>query len=248
VYAGAFTGGGLFSSDDHGKHWHRHLFGSDALYTTGVSVDPKDHSVYVATLSGDGIWKSRDFGKTFVRIDRAPGAQAGVFLNLKGRGITVDPHRHGTIYAATSRGATAGTWRSQDAGATWIQVDPTSSFAVTVDPTDSDIVYVATQESGVLKSTDGGSTFVAKNVGLPEEITSSRTGSLQVDPRNSAWLYLGTEGNGVFKSVDGGEIWGAINVGLTDENVFGLAMDTSAPDRLYASTSSSVFKSLKVVR
>lgn len=245
VYAGAFTGGGLFSSDDHGRHWHRHLFGSDTIYTTGVSVDPFDHSVYVATLSGDGIWKSRDFGKNFVRIDQAMGAPAGQFLGLKGRGITVDPHRHGTVYAATSRGASAGIWRSQDAGASWVQVDATSSFAVTVDPRDSNIVYAATQESGVLKSTDGGTTFVAKNVGLPEEVTSSRTGSLLVDPRNSAWLYLGTEGNGVFTSSDGGETWTANDVGLTDQNVFGLAMDASAPDSVYASTSSSVFRTVE---
>jgi photosystem II stability/assembly factor-like uncharacterized protein len=248
VYAGSFTGGGLFSSQDHGRHWQRHLFGSGALYTTGVAVDAFDHSVYVATLSGDGIWKSSDFGNIFIRIDRAAGAQPGEFLDLKGRGISVDPHRHGIIFAATSRGGTAGIWKSRDAGATWVQVDPTSSFAITVDPTDSQIVYAATQESGVLKSTDGGDTFYAKSAGLPEELTSSRTGSLQVDRQSPETLYLATEGNGVFQSTDGAETWHTFNLGLSDENVFGLAMDYEAPERLYASTSSSVFKSVKSKR
>ena len=75
VYAGSFTGGGLYRSRDHGRHWERRLFGSSTIYVAGVTVDPVDHSIYVSTFrSGDGIWKSSDFGETFTRIDRAPGS------------------------------------------------------------------------------------------------------------------------------------------------------------------------------
>ena len=60
-----------------------------------MAVDPVDHSVYVGTVpSADGIWKSTDFGETFTRIDRAPGAAPDEFLDLNGRGITVDPNNH----------------------------------------------------------------------------------------------------------------------------------------------------------
>ena len=248
VYAGSFTGGGLFTSDDHGRHWHRRLFGSAALYTTGIAVDPVDHSVYVATLSGDGIWKSVDFGNTFVRIDQAPGALPGEYLKLTGRGISVDPHNHRIIFAAASRGATAGIWRSQDAGQSWSQVDPSPVFSVTVDPTDSSIVYAASPAVGVLKSIDGGTTFSVKSAGLPFEVTPSRTGSVQADPRNPRILFVGTEGDGVFKSTDGGETWLPFNVGLIDPNVFGLVLDPGDLDRLFASTSSSVFKSIRARR
>ena len=246
VYVGSFAGGGFYKSDDHGEHWQRRSFGSAGVYSTAVSVDPADESVYVATISGDGVWKSTDFGDTFVRIDRAPGAPPGVYLGLTGRGITVDPLHHRTVYAATSRGATAGVWRSTDGGKSWLQVDPTPAFSVTVDPTDSTVVYAATQAAGVLKSTDGGATFALKSAGLPAEVTTSRTGSLQVDPQNPSVLYVGTEGTGVFKSVDGAQTWASVNRGLEDPirlvHVFGLAMDPYSPGTLYASTSSSVFK------
>ena len=138
---------------DHGRHWRRRRFGWSTNYTTGVSVDPFDHSIYIATIGNlgiptNGIWKSTDFGETFNRIDRAPNTPGDQFLDLSGRGITVDPHRH-----RTCADRTGGTWRSQDAGATWYNVDATGAFSITVDPTDSDIVYVgASNATGVLKA------------------------------------------------------------------------------------------------
>ena len=243
VYAGSIAGG-LFKSEDHGRHWQRSRFGASPNYTTGVSVDPVDHSIYVATLGNlgiptNGVWKSTDFGETFNRIDRAPNAPADQFLDLSGRGITVDPHRHRTVYFADRSG---GTWRSQDAGATWYNVDIIGAFSVTVDPTDSDIVYVGTSdETGVLKSINGGGSFIPKNVGLTG-IQSSRTGSVQVNPERPNVLYIATQGDGVFRSNNGGDKWFAINLGLTDLNVSSLVLAPDSTTSLYVATFSSVFK------
>ena len=228
MYAGSFTGSGFFKSEDHGRHWQRRLFGSGTVYVAGVTVDPVDHAIYVSTLGyGDGVWKSTDFGETFTRIDRAPGAPAGEYLGLDGRGIAVDPLNHTTVFHAGG----SGVWRSQDAGASWINVEAESNTQVTVDPDDSSIVY-ATGQSGVFKSTDGGDSFVLKF----EELIS-RTSSVQIHPRNHDVLYVGT-GDGVFKSTDGGETWFLVGLG----GVNGLALDLDNPNILYASTEASVFK------
>jgi photosystem II stability/assembly factor-like uncharacterized protein len=113
---------------------------------------------------------------------------------------------------------------------------------VTVDPTDSNIVYAgAASEVGVLKSTDGGSSFTPKNNGMVGAF-SSRTGSVQVDPKNPKVLFVGTDGTGVFKSNDGAETWFRINSGLADLSVFGFAMAPGSPNILYAATFSSVYK------
>jgi photosystem II stability/assembly factor-like uncharacterized protein len=230
VYAGSFTGSGFFKSGDHGRHWQRRLFGSAAVYVAGVTVDPVDHTIYVSTYrSDDGIWKSTDFGETFTRIDRAPGAAAGEFLGLSGRGIAVDPRNHTTVFHAGDFGV----WRSQDAGASWVNVEAESNTQVTVDPADSSIVY-ATGQTGVFKSTDGGDSFVLKF----EELIS-RTACVQIHPRHHNILYVGT-GDGVFKSTDGGETW--FNVSLDLAGVNGLVLDLDNPDILYASTEASVFK------
>ena len=232
MYAGSFTGGGFFKSEDHGRHWKRRLFGSATVYVAGVTVDPVDHTIYVATYrSNDGIWKSIDFGETFTRIDRGPGAAAGEYLGLSGRGIAVDPNNHRTVFHAGD----SGVWRSTDAGASWVNVEAESNTQVTVDPADSSIVY-ATGQSGVFKSIDGGDSFVLKF----EELIS-RTASVQIHPRRHNTLYVGT-GDGVFKSTDGGETWVDVNLGLDNPGVNGLALDLDDPDVLYASTESSVFK------
>ena len=120
---------------------------------------------------------------------------------------------------------------------------------MTVDPRDSQIVYAATSSLGVLKSVDGGTTFVAASNGLPTlpddpatYVPTSRTGSVQINPLHRSVLYVGTEGGGVYRSSDGADSWQAINAGLDDPNVFGLALDPVDPDILYASTNSSVFR------
>ncbi|HEY4979636.1 MAG TPA: hypothetical protein VII25_10755, partial [Candidatus Acidoferrum sp.] len=238
VYAGSFTGGGFYRSRDHGRHWERRLFGSDKIYVAGVAVDSVDHSIYVSTFrSHDGIWKSEDLGETFTRIDRAPGSLPDDFLSLSGRGITVDPIHHQTVFFAGN----SGIWRSTDAGASWINVDQTPSLSVTVDPVEPNIVYAGTFV-GVLKSVDWGASFVSQSVGLPDGFQTARTGSVQVNPRRHNVLFVAFEGAGVFKSMDGGASWAAINTGLDDLNVFGIALDSDSPDILYLSTNSSVYK------
>jgi len=232
VYVGSFTGSGLFKSEDGGRHWRRRLFGSGYMYAAGVTVDPVDHSVYVSThQDDDGLWKSTDFGETFTRIDRAPGAPTNEYLGLTGRGIAVDPNHHRTVFQT----GPGGVWRSQDAGATWVNVEVESNTQVTVDPVNSHIVY-ATGQSGVFKSIDGGASFVLKF----EEFIS-KTSSVQIDPAHHNVLYVGTEGDGVFKSTDGGETWSDVNLGLYPD-VKGLAMSLDDPDTLFASTPGSVFK------
>jgi photosystem II stability/assembly factor-like uncharacterized protein len=244
VYVGAFVGTqGIFKSEDHGRHWQLSHFGSSSIYTTGIVVDPLDHSVYVATIQGgQGVWKSTDFGTTFTRIDRAPGAADDQYLGLSGRNVTVDPHNHLTVFFAAN-GANSGVWRSQDAGTSWAQVDSSDAvLSVTIDPNDSNVVYAGTLSTGVLKSVDGGASFLAKSSGLPDSFQTSRTGSVVVDAHYSHILYVGTEGGGVYQSTDGAESWLPINMGLADPNVFGLTSDLGSAQGLYASTALSVFK------
>jgi photosystem II stability/assembly factor-like uncharacterized protein len=245
VYVGAFVGAqGIFKSEDHGRHWQSSHFGSNTIYTTGISVDPVDHSVYVATTQGgQGVWKSTDFGTNFTRIDRAPGAPEDEYLGLSGRNVTVDPHNHRTVFAAAN-GANSGVWRSQDAGASWVQVDASDVvLSVTIDPNDSNVVYAGTLDTGVLKSIDGGASFTAKSSGLPYSFfQTSRTGSVVIDAHDSNILYVGTEGGGVYQSTDGAESWLPINAGLADPNVFGLTSVPGSDQSLYASTALSVFK------
>jgi len=254
IYATSFTGGGLFRSKDSGRSWERRLFGSETTYSTGMAVDPVNHSLYIATLAGgialspNGLWKTTDFGETFSRIDRAPGAPPGVFLDFNSRGVTLDPHHRNILFVGDRD---TGIWRSKDFGRSWVNVYETSgAFAVTVDPTDSRIVYCATSFLGVLKSTDGGTSWEQKSSGLPQDDPAdpesywrtSRAAGVQVNPDSHRTLYVAIEGGGVYRSRNGGETWTPVNLGLGDFDVRGLLLDPVDPRILYVSTFTSVWK------
>ncbi|HEY0870339.1 MAG TPA: hypothetical protein VGD55_08060, partial [Acidothermaceae bacterium] len=242
IYVGGYTGNGFWRTSNGGKTWTRSFFGPPNVYPTQPVVDPIDGTVYVATLSM-GVYKSIDFGANFTRIDQAPAAAPGVYLNIGGRGLEMDPHDRRTLFLA-ARGK--GTWKTIDSGVSWVQVDPTFALSVTVDPSNSNVVYAAGDPSsgdpGVIKSIDGGITFFPSGNGFPGTSQTARTGAVQVNPRDPNQLFVGFEGDGVYTSSDAGATWVGANTCLTNANVQGITMDLSSPRTLYASTFGSVFK------
>jgi photosystem II stability/assembly factor-like uncharacterized protein len=102
------------------------------------------------------------------------------------------------------------------------------------------VVY-ARGDSGICKSTNGGSSWTAVNTGL----TSTIVYSLALDPTNSQVVYAGTHG-GLCKSTNGGSSWTAVNTGLTSTyNVSSLAIDPTNSRVVYSGTNGSgVFKTV----
>lgn len=163
--------------------------------------------------------------------------------------IAVNPDDPGHYFLGVASG---GVWKTVNNGATWIPVfDKQPSYSigyVTLDPKNSNTVWVGTGESnsqrsvaygdGVYKSEDGGATW--KNMGLKK---SEHIGKIVIDPRNSNVVYVAASGplwgpagdRGLYKSIDGGKTWKATlaiseNTGVTD-----IAMDPKNPDVLFVS-------------
>ncbi|KAJ8138036.1 hypothetical protein OY671_008751, partial [Metschnikowia pulcherrima] len=126
-----------------------------------------------------------------------------------------------TWYVAVASG---GVWKTVNSGTTWTPVfDGEGSYSigcVTVDPNNSNVVWVGTGENnsqrsvsygdGVYKSLDGGASWT--NVGLKD---SQHVGKIVVDPRNPDTVYVTAQGQrwgagggrGVYKTADGGKTW-----------------------------------------
>lgn len=83
--------------------------------------------------------------------------------------------------------------------------------AVTVDPNNSNVIYVGTPAGGCWKSSDNGATWLP----LTDNFSALGISGIAVDPNNSNIIYLATgDGDGgdtysigVMKSVDGGATW-----------------------------------------
>lgn len=227
---GSFSGGGLFASADEGANWTRLLFGSPTVYVWTVAVDPETGAIWAGTR-GEGLWRSTDGGAHFARVDGGTMPQV--------RSIAFDPARPGRILV----GGNKGVFRSVDAGATFKKVVPEFALSISIDPSDPDVVYVATQTVGIKKSVDGGATVAPRNTGLTFQ-RMSRSGVVAIDPGNPSTLYAGTEGGGVFKSRDAGASWAPVNDGLGDLNVYGLTLDPKNPNVLYVAGPHGVFKTV----
>jgi photosystem II stability/assembly factor-like uncharacterized protein len=197
-----------------------------------------------------------------------PGFNEATFkgLHLRGIGpalmsgriadIAIDPDHQSIWYVGVGSG---GVWKTVNAGTTWQPVfddeDAYSIGCVTIDPNDSNTVWVGTGENvsgrhvaygaGVYRSRDGGTNW--ENMGLPY---SGHVGMIRVDPRDSKVVFVAAQGplwsgggdRGLFKSTDGGETWRKLlGNGLgnteTDDQYTGVSevhFDPRNPDVIYA--------------
>lgn len=134
-------------------------------------------------------------------------------------------HVHALAVTADGRalllGTHSGLWRSGDGGRTWQPVAlpgrhvPMDIMAVTPDPRDPAIIYVATHEAGAFKTTDGAKTWREINRGLG----GPDVHGLAVDPRDPQKLHAAVrdQGGGIYRSVDGGGAWVRVDDGPRGE-------------------------------
>jgi len=92
----------------------------------------------------------------------------------------------------------------------------------------------------VLKSIDGGKTWIPTTLTQQEFSLFSYVYALVINPQTPETIYAGTTGNGVFKSIDGGANWTPINTGIPGVNflafisIFAIAINPLVPETLYA--------------
>jgi hypothetical protein len=182
--------------------------------------------------------------------------------------LAVDPIDSNTVYAGTFgfkplyTSLPNGVLRSTDGGVSWTPTGLTNVgvTVLTIDPRNRHTIYAGTGSvsihpawdtvlpgaqgfRGLLKSNDGGATWIEINNGLRQFIGSrSSMTAFVVDPSNSNILYAGMSEGGVFRTEDGGETWTSFNDGLPNLNIRTLAIAPGSPNILYAATRTGVFK------
>jgi len=221
-----------------------------------IAVNPSNPFEYYVAVASGGVWKTVNAGTTYQPIFDSQGSYS---IGC----VTIDPNNHNTIWVGSGENNNQrsvaygdGIYKSNDRGKTWENVGLKKSehiAKIIVDPSNSDIVYVASMgplwseggERGVYKTVDGGKNWKAilsidKHTGVSDLI---------MDPRNPNILYAaaqqrrrhvftyvgGGPGSGMHKSVDGGTTWTKINSGLpANMGRIGLAISPANNDYIYA--------------
>jgi photosystem II stability/assembly factor-like uncharacterized protein len=240
------VGGKLYQTTDGGGSW-REILSTGAL-VRWLAIDPTNTRIlYAATgifdrdeVRPEGVRKSTDGGKTWRNINRG-------LPNLTVGGLVMDPRHPKVLYAATGRhngfgggpqAAWGGVYKTTDGGESWSEVlrRPSDYFpvtAITLAPSNPDVVYVAPSVSEFYRSKDGGKTWRhfpmhpdGASVGIPIAVTAS--------PVDADTVYLNSYIGGVFKSTDGGETWHIASAGYTGAQTSDVAIDPAHPELVYA--------------
>jgi len=228
--------GGVWKTNDFGRTWQP-VFDEQPTGSIGdVAVAPSNPDVVYAgsgegiqrpDLSvGDGVYKSTDAGKTWVNTGLKDAQQIG--------GLAIDPRNENRVFVAAlghpyGPNSERGVYRTTDGGKTWERVlykdENTGAIQVTIDPNNSDIIYADMwagrqgpwengewegTESGLFKSTDGGTTWKKLATGLPTIADGLGRIGFCIAASNSKRLYAcvdATKGGGLYRSDDGGESW-----------------------------------------
>ncbi len=129
---------------------------------------------------------------------------------------------------------------STNSGASWKALTaplgpltPLQPLSLAVDPTDSQVVYVA-GGNAVCKSMDGGQQFQCTTIAFASY--QATISSLAIDPQQPLTIYASvTVEGGVYKSIDGGQTWANMSVGLPEPLfIDSVTIDPFHPDVLYA--------------
>ena len=263
-YFGA-AGGGVWKTTDAGHNWTP-IFDRQAASIGAIAVAPSDPNVlYVGTgqpeprydtAAGDGVYVSRDGGRTWTHAGLEKTRHIGAIL--------VDPHNADIAVVAAlgpyyAESPDRGVYRTTDGGKHWTRTlaidDATGAVDLAVDPAQPQTLYAAAWQArnypwmsyfkpmvgnagGLFKSSDGGVTWTRIEGGGWPSGEVGRIGIAATAYKGGTRLYAlvdHREKGGLYRSDDGGKSWQVMqkDPSLTTRYFAQLTIDPANPDVVY---------------
>jgi photosystem II stability/assembly factor-like uncharacterized protein len=232
---------------DGGGNWTDLANGPPLHPINSLVIDPASPAtIYAVGGYGASIYKSIDGGANWAAESNGLGIQS----------LAIAPSLSSTLYAGSSG---MGVLKSIDGGLSWAKINNgligLFVSALAIDPTNADAVYVAIAgpDAKIFKLTQGTDQWRRVPISFP---AGAIVGPLTIDPVTPSIIYAAYEVTapndvlveaGIFKSIDSGETWMAAQNPPSDTNgireVGALAIDPTAPWRIYAVTNYGVYMS-----
>jgi photosystem II stability/assembly factor-like uncharacterized protein len=239
VFYVAANDGGIWKTDDYGRTWNPIFDGESTGSIGALAIAPSDpNTIYAGSgeglqrpdLSvGNGIYKSIDGGKIWRHLGLRDGEQIPAIL--------VDPLDSTRVFVAVlgrpyGPNPERGVFRSTDGGETWEKVlykdENTGAIDLAFDPTNPRTVYAVLWQarqgpwengewegpnSGLFKSTDGGTTWKQLTDGLPTFSQGLGRIGIGIAPSDPTRMYALVEGrpSALYRSDDAGSHWQRVN-------------------------------------
>ena len=199
-----------------------------------ILADPDDPARVWAATERAGVWRTDDAGRSWA--EKNHGLVYKHALSLARHPTT------GDLYVGTEP---ACIFRSTDDGDSWTELESLRRLPTRKDWTfpgppyvahvrgiglsaaDPGVVFGAVEEGWLVRSTDGGESWV--NVKDGTEFDSHTVTVLPGDPG----VVISASGKGLYRSADGGASFANANAGIAHPYLIGVAMHPDRPDRLF---------------
>ncbi|HEY9077596.1 MAG TPA: hypothetical protein VIO61_13770 [Anaerolineaceae bacterium] len=221
---------GIYRSTDYGETWKAVSVGDGS--GRALAIDPRSGGAdYYAEWHQTGVFKSTNNGKDW---ESASGglSSAKIYPN----GIAIALSQPNTIFMADFN--YHGVWKTTNAAGSWSSTGLQSKliYSVAVNPSNSNIVLAGTVLNGILRSTDGGTTWVQSDAGITN---TQATGMVFPEEKT---VYASVYGSGVWKSTNSGATWTQFNTNLGNLNVLDLVLHPTNNRVIFALTEAGLYQ------
>lgn len=234
-FYGGFVGGGVFKSTDAGQEWQNVTDGFFKTSSVGaIAVSESDPDFVVVGMGeteirgnisvGDGVYRSRDAGKTWMHL--------GLETTQSISRVRIHPKNKDIIWVAAlghvyGPHQDRGVYKTTDGGLNWKKTlyvdDRSGAVDLCLDPANPDILFAATWTawrtpyglnsggpgSRLWKSTDGGDSWkdISANPGLPAGTLGKMGVSISGADSKRVYAMIEAAQGGLYRSDDGGDTW-----------------------------------------
>jgi photosystem II stability/assembly factor-like uncharacterized protein len=219
---------GVFRSVDEGATWEQEP-GLRKKQVWSLASWAADAHV-IAAGAQDGVFLTRDGGKTWTRIS-PPGQVAPQPVVA----LAFDPVDSNILYAGTPHLA----WKTTNGGAKWRSIhkgmqEDSDVFSIEVDWNRPGRLFAGAC-SGIYRSLDGGGAWASLERAVGARL---RTYVVAQAPRSANVVFAGTS-DGLLQSPDGGATWRRLSPGSARS----IAFDPADPRRMFVATDQGILRS-----
>ena len=249
--------GGVFATFDQGVSWQTFGNGYSNAEMHNLLIDQNNvNSVFATsstrlalTTNGGVNWSPAGYLEA---VDDGPVGEAML--------LEPNPLNSGTVYTGANYGPHLSRtydkqkWEYIYDFSNTVVFDEEGIGAIAISPADTNVIFVgirttnlpfvedrtgvifdqSTFSDGILRSTDGGTTWNESNSGL--EWTTENIQAIKFDPVNHETMYTAIYGYGIFKSTDAGELWYYSGVGILPAEITSLEIDPVNTNNIYVGT------------
>ncbi|MBC8094320.1 MAG: carbohydrate-binding protein [Akkermansiaceae bacterium] len=205
-------------------------------FVTGIIANPNSANVIYARTDVGGAYRWNSANNSWIPITDSVSRENSSWMGVDS--MAIDPSDANRVYMVggqytASWAGTASFLRSTDKGATWASTGLSFKMGgnesgrsngerIGVDPNKNSILFLASRNAGLWKSTDFGATWT-QVTSFPVNTTANGVGSVFVQFVKSSGtagnatpvIYVGVSqtGNNLYRSTNGGTSWSAVATG-----------------------------------